>query len=372
MGEGLPSQSYDPGQAGALANAAAPRPGEPAAGSSWPGPGENPADPPGGSRRWGRWVLGGKIFVTLLTLGLLYHSVFAAPDTVAAWRALLATSLGGAGRGPVLWALALVPVNWGLEAWKWHRLARHLEPVTFGRSLRAVLVGLTLGFATPNRVGDYAGRILELKSRRVSALGAVFLGRYCQLVATVLAGGAGLLYFLLNFYLRGYPAAGLGAVASAALLGGLVLVPLYRSRLLLAALGVWRPLRRFRPALAIMPTYPARALHAVLALAGLRYAVFCTQFLLLLAAYGVRAPLGPGLAAVAGTFFLKSLVPSLNALADVGVRELSATHLFGLLGQPALPVLSASLSLWVINIALPSAAGLLLVPGLRVLRGRQW
>ena len=309
-----------------------------------------------------------KIGVTLLTLGLLYHSVFAAPDTAAAWRSLLATALGGAGRIPVLLALALVPLNWGLEAWKWHRLARHLEPVGFGRSLRAVLVGLTLGFATPNRVGDYAGRILELKSRRVHALGAVFLGRYCQLVATVLAGVAGLLYFGLTFYLAGYPAAKLGVAATALVIGAAVLVPLYRSRLLLALLGLWRPLRRFRPALAIMPSYPARALHAVLAISGLRYAVFCGQFLLLLRAYGVAAPTGPALAAVAGTFLLKSFVPSLNALADVGVRELSATHLFGLLGQPALPVLSASLSLWLINIALPSAAGLLLVPGLRVLR----
>ncbi len=315
-------------------------------------------------------MLLGKVLVTLLTLGLLYRSVFAAPDTAAAWRALLATTLSGAGRGPMLGALVLVPLNWGLEAWKWHRLARHLEPVSFGRSLRAVFVGLTLGFATPNRVGDYAGRILELKSRRVSAVGAVFLGRYCQLVATVLAGVTGLLYFLLTFYLTGYPAAKMGVTIASLMVCGLVLVPLYRSQLLVAALGVWRPLRRFRPALAIMPTYPARALHAVLAISGLRYAVFCAQFMLLLRAYGVGTALGPGLAAVAGTFLLKSLVPSLNALADVGVRELSATHLFGLLGQPVLPVLTASLSLWVINIALPSAAGLLLVPGLRVWRGR--
>ncbi|MDO7875649.1 lysylphosphatidylglycerol synthase domain-containing protein [Hymenobacter sp. ASUV-10] len=307
----------------------------------------------------------------LLTLALLYNSVFAEPDTARAWRKLLSTALSGAGRLPVLLALALVPLNWGLEAWKWHRLARHLEPVTFGRSFRAVMVGLTLGFATPNRVGDYAGRILELKSKRVRALGAVFLGRYCQLVVTVLGGVAGLLYFLLKFYVRGYPALGLGLVVLALLLSGAVLLPLYRSRLLVAALGLWRPLRRFRPALAVMPTYPVRALHAVLAIAGLRYGVFCGQFLLLLYAYGVGSPLGPGLAAVAGTFLLKSLVPSLNALADVGVRELSATHLFGLLGQPALPVLSASLSLWVLNIALPSAAGLLLVPGVRVLRQKR-
>ena len=293
-----------------------------------------------------------------------------APDTAAAWRQLLAGSLRGPGRLPVLAALALVPLNWGLEAAKWQRLAWHLQPGhSYWRSLRAVLLGLTLGFATPNRVGDYAARILELPGRRrVAAVGAVFLGRYAQLVATVLAGGAGLLYFVLKFYLPGYPAAQVGVVAAAALAGGLALLPYYRSGVLVAALGLVRPLRRFRRQLAIMPTYPAGTLHAVLALSGLRYAVFCGQFLPLLAAYGVRAPLGPAVAAVAGTFLFKSLVPSLNALADVGVRELTATHLFGLLGQPALPVLSASLSLWVINIALPSALGLLWLPGLRVRR----
>ena len=80
-------------------------------------------------------------------------------------------------------------------------------------------------------------------------------------------------------------------------------------------------------------------IHAVLALSGLRYVVFCAQFGLLLKAYGAQAALAPGAAAVAGTFLLKSLVPSLNALADVGVRELSATHLFGLLALPILVIL---------------------------------
>ncbi|WP_045686960.1 YbhN family protein [Hymenobacter sp. AT01-02] len=319
-------------------------------------------------RRW--LVVGGKLVVTLLTLGLLWHSVFQDADTAAAWRELLARTLSGEGRGPVLLALALVPVNWGVEAWKWWRLARHLEPVSFARSFRAVLVGLTLGFVTPNRVGDYAGRIIELKSRRLDALGAVFLGRYCQLVVTVLAGTIGLLYFLLRFYLRGYPATALGLVVATLLIHAGVLLPLYRSRILVAAVTAVRPLRRFRRFLTIMPTYPARALHAVLLLSGLRYAVFCTQFGLLLWAYGSRASVGPGAAAIASTFLLKSLVPSLNALADVGVRELSATHLFGLLGEPVLPVLSASLSLWVLNIALPSATGLAFVLRLRVFRKR--
>ena len=337
-----------------------------------PDPLQNYAQKPDTAGQRRNWlVLAGKLLVTLLTLGLLYYSVFADAATAAAWRQLLTASLTGAGRGPVLAALALVPVNWGLEAWKWWRLARHLEPVSFRRSYRAVLVGLTLGFVTPNRVGDYAGRIIELKSRRLDALGAVFLGRYCQLIATVVAGSVGLAYFLLRFYLVGYPATQVGVVAAVLLLNAAVLLPYYRSRLLLAALGLVRPLRRFRRFLAIMPSYSTRALTIVLAIAGLRYLVFCAQFGLLLVAYGARPGVGEGLAAIAGTFLFKSLVPSLNALADVGVRELSATHLFGLLGQPVLPVLSASLSLWVVNIALPSAVGLLFVLRVKVFRKKK-
>ena len=321
--------------------------------------------------RWAGWVVAAKLGITLLTLGLLWHSLVDNEATAAAWRGLLARSLGGQGRGLVVLALLLVPLNWGLEAWKWWRLARHLEPVSFRRSFRAVLVGLTLGFVTPNRVGDYAGRIMELKSRRLDALGAVFLGRYCQLVATVAAGTLGLLYFLLRFYLVGYPAAQIGVVVLTMVINLAVLLPLYHSELLVAAVQAIRPLRRFSRYLAVMPTYPARLLTDVLLISGLRYLVFGVQFGLLLLAYGVQTAVGPAAAAVAGTFLLKSLVPSLNALADVGVRELSATHLFGLLGQPALPVLSASLSLWVLNIAVPSAVGLVFVLRLKVRRQRR-
>ena len=275
----------------------------------------------------------------------------------------------------MLVALALVPLNWGLEAWKWHRLARHLgSSQRFGRSLKAVVLGLTLGFATPNRVGDYAARLLLLPGRRrLAGAAAVFVGRYAQLVVTVLAGAAGLLFFGLKFYVAS-GAARAGLALATGLLMGAALLPLYRARPLSAALlgrGSWlarrgRRGRRWVRYLAALPAYSAADLHAVLALSAARYAVFCLQFGLLLTAYGVRAAPGPALAAVAGTFLLKSLVPSLNALADVGARELSATLLFGLLGQPALPVLSASLSLWVLNIALPSALGLFLLPGLRL------
>nr|GFD12459.1 hypothetical protein [Tanacetum cinerariifolium] len=68
----------------------------------------DPGGPPRPPARGKAWVTLGKIGITLLTLGLLYHSVFAAPDTAQAWRRLVAATLSGAGRGPVLAALALL------------------------------------------------------------------------------------------------------------------------------------------------------------------------------------------------------------------------------------------------------------------------
>lgn len=329
-----------------------------------------------GARRW--FGVAAKALILGLTLAALYAAVLGAPAVGAAWRALVARTLAD---GPARWLLAaaaaLVPVNWGLEARKWQVLARRVEPLGFGAALRAVVLGLTLGFSTPNRVGDYAARVLLLRSRRrLDALGAVFLGRFAQLVVTVGVGSVGAGYFLLTYHLRGFPLVQAGAVVGLVGVNAALLAALFLGGSVAAALAGlpaarrWPVVGRWTRAATILGAYSGRELGVVLAWSGVRYAVFTAQFGLLLAAFGVSCGVGEGALAVAGTFLLKSLVPSLSALTDVGVRELSAVHFFGLLGQPALPVLSASLCLWLLNIAAPSAAGLVLVPRLRLWIGR--
>ena len=325
-----------------------------------------------GARRW--LGLAAKVLILGLTLAALYAAVLDAPAVGAAWRGLVARTLSD---GPARWLLAaaalLVPVNWGLEARKWQALARRVEPLSYGAALRAVVLGLTLGFSTPNRVGDYAARVLLLRSRhRLDALGAVFLGRFAQLVVTVAVGSGGAGYFLVTYHLRGFPLVQAGAVVGLIGVNATLLMALFFGGRMAAALAGlpgphrWPVVARWTRAATILGAYSGRELAEVLAWSGARYAVFTGQFGLLLAAFGVDCSVGEGLLAVTGTFLLKSLVPSLSALTDVGARELSAVHFFGLLGQPALPVLSASLCLWLLNIAAPSAAGLVLVPRLRL------
>ncbi|GAB3812761.1 hypothetical protein GCM10028895_04140 [Pontibacter rugosus] len=265
----------------------------------------------------------------------------------------------------------LIPVNWGFEARKWQLLGQKLEPISFLRAYRSVMVGLTLGFITPNRLGDYAGRVLELKSRqRLEAIGAIFIGRFCQLVATVLAGSGGLLYFILVFGWRSYPGVAMSLVALLVALCCLMLLLLYNAKAMVAVVAAIKPFRSFVPYLAIMGSYNSVEMTRLLWLSLGRYAVFLMQFVMLLVLFEVRLTPLQYISGVSGTFFLKSVVPSVSLLSDLGVRELSAMYLFGLLGQERLQVLSASLSLWLLNIAVPSAVGLLFVLRLRLNRKR--
>ncbi len=304
----------------------------------------------------------GKAMVLLLTLFFLYQQIFSGPDTLLSWATIWQEAFASPVRYLLLLTALLIPVNWGFEARKWQLLGSKVERMSFKKAYRAVMVGLTLGFITPNRIGDYAGRVLVLKSQqRLEAIGAIFIGRFSQLVATVLVGAGGLFYFLVQFYWTLYPAACLSLLVVLLALSGAMLLLLYNARAMVALVAAVRPLRKVVRYVAVMNRYSTREVTRLLWLSLGRYMVFLTQFVLLLYMFKVRLPLVQYLSGVSGTFFLKSMAPSVTLLSDLGVRELSAMFLFGLLGQDRLQVLSASLSLWLLNIAVPSALGLVFV-----------
>jgi uncharacterized membrane protein YbhN (UPF0104 family) len=312
-------------------------------------------------------LVAGKFVVVLLTLYFLYLAVFAAPDTLLSWRGILQSARRSDYTFLLVLSALLIPANWGLEAWKWQLLGQKLEKISYLRAFRAVMVGLTLGFITPNRLGDYAGRVLELKSKeRLEGIGAVFIGRFCQLVATVLVGSLGLLYFALLLYWSDYPAICLSVFFLLLVVNVAMLLLLFNARAMVALVAAVGPLRKLAKYVAIMGRYTFGEMHQVLVLSLVRYFVFLLQFVLLLILFEVRLSPAEYISGISTSFILKSVVPSVSLLSDLGVRELSAMYVFGLLGQERLQVLSASLSLWLLNIVVPSAVGLFFVLRLRL------
>jgi hypothetical protein len=88
----------------------------------------------------------------------------------------------------------LMFVNWSLEALKWKISVQHVQPVSFFRSLKAIFSGVSFSVTTPNRTGEYLGRVLYMDDgNRLRAISLTILGSMSQLIITVLFGVGGLL-----------------------------------------------------------------------------------------------------------------------------------------------------------------------------------
>ncbi|WP_026462796.1 lysylphosphatidylglycerol synthase domain-containing protein [Adhaeribacter aquaticus] len=311
-------------------------------------------------------LLLGKGFIVFSVFFYLYEGVFVKGTIPESWVNDLWTAFRNGESWLIAAAAGLILINWGLEALKWQKLAGKVEAITLLKAFRAVLTGIALGFVTPNRVGDYAGRILELQSqKRLEAVGAVFLGRFCQLLITLTAGSIGVFYFFLREHHLNLNLIA-GFVCSLIVVNASFYLPLFRPAIILNFVSHLPFIKQVAPYISILASYSVAEIKTLLVLSFFRYTVFVAQFMLLLFAFGVEAQPWQMALAVSGTFLLKSIVPSLTALTDLGMRELSALYFFGLLNQANVLVLSASLSLWFLNIGLPSLTGLLFVWGLKL------
>ncbi|HEX3769166.1 MAG TPA: hypothetical protein VHT72_12360, partial [Puia sp.] len=58
----------------------------------------------------------------------------------------------------------LMVINWSLETAKWKIALMPIQTVSFFRALKAILAGTCIASFTPNRVGEYLGRMLFVDS----------------------------------------------------------------------------------------------------------------------------------------------------------------------------------------------------------------
>ncbi|HMN04985.1 MAG TPA: lysylphosphatidylglycerol synthase domain-containing protein [Flavobacteriales bacterium] len=307
--------------------------------------------------RWGIFIAAGTF---------LYLRLFADQSTQAVW--------GGMGRAlkdapgwfwPVM--VVLIVLNWGLESAKWRWLVGHLEPIGRLRAFAATLTGTAIGLVTPNRTGEFAGRVLFLApGHRWQGAFATWLGSIAQFVTTVIMGGLALVPWWLMSpgmdAVRPSWGVAMGAVAAMVAAGALSLF--FRPGLLRRLLSRVPLLRRLEEPAGVLEGYTAKELAAVLGMSMARYAVFWVQYALFLSVYaGVEGM--AGLVVVPVIYLIVTLVPTM-LLSELGVRGTVAVALLSPWGvDPGLALL-ASFGVWGINLALPAVAGSLIMLSARI------
>ena len=82
-----------------------------------------------------------------------------------------------------------MPVNWGLETEKWRRLLRPELVLSFRRARAGIFTGISVSLFTPNRIGEYGGRLLLIPAAKSwLGLAATLIGNMAQWVVLLLGG----------------------------------------------------------------------------------------------------------------------------------------------------------------------------------------
>ncbi len=237
--------------------------------------------------------------------------------------------------------LFLMPVNWMLETWKWKLAAGQQVKMSFANAMRGVLAGVTTGTATPNRIGEFAGRIfMEKEEDRVPLLFLSFVCSFCQVVITFFAGITGMLLLEDN-----------------ARLSQREMIFIYCTGFIFCCVPLLLP---FLPAKLKEKTkqlrkFPLPVFTKIFFLSAVRYAVYVFQFMLLVHLMKPEMFTLETLGSIMVTYLVVTLVPSL-AFTEVLIRGSIAGLIFSAAGFDRIGFFVAVL-LWLINVAVPSLAG---------------
>ncbi len=295
-----------------------------------------------------------KLGFGLLFFGFIYIELAQEENLRARWQHLQLRWTGVSVKYFLL-ALMFMPLNIGLEAQKWRRLMVPMVTFKAFLGIRAICTGLTVSLFTPNRIGEFAGRILYLQGRyRVAGIFATFIGSLAQYIV----------YWLVAVLALYWGSAGLPWLTSWRLVlvllgssGVIILLTFYfgANRILFwLRQKKWKaPFMRF---LVISGRYPRKILLTVLLLACCRFLIFCVQLYALMLFVGFPVNHHLAFSLIPLLFIAQTLIPSF-VLTDLGVRGGLALFLFEPWAGSAMLALLPSYMLWLINIIFPSFLG---------------
>ena len=299
----------------------------------------------------------------------IYKQVMRQPELEASWLKIR-QSFQSSQLFYLVFAVLLIPVNWGLEAWKWKLSVKHIFPISFLQAFKAVLSGVSFSVTMPNRIGEYIGRMMYLpEGNRLKTISVTLVGSFAQLLVTISFGISGLV-FLKDDLVRGFQDF---TIWYQFILYGLILI---EAVVLLIYFNVggtvylfkkWIKAHRYEYLVEALKYFHLRMLTRILFISIIRYLVFITQYVLVFYLFEVNVPVFTIVMVMGVVFLAMSVIPSVT-LVEIGLRGEISIMLMGLFSGNKLGIGFSSITVWFINLILPAIAGSLLILNLRIFK----
>lgn len=296
----------------------------------------------------------------------IYRQIKNQTDLAQAWSRIRQSL-----NSQMLWNLfaviALMIVNWSIEAVKWKLSVKRIQQVSFLRAFKAILSGVSFSVSTPNRMGEYLGRILYMdEGNRLKTVSITILGSISQLIITLLMGCIGLLILLPKIETTGMLSSPWDNVLLYGVLATLVVLTLVYFRLSWFVKWIDRlpGSNRYGHLFRALEDFDTSLLFQLLFLSTLRFFVFIIQYYLLFRLFDVNVTWWQGFWATSVSFLVLAIIPTF-AIAELGLRGKVTLSLLGLFSTNGLGITIAAGSIWFINLVIPAIVGSLLILGIK-------
>jgi len=320
------------------------------------------------------YVLGPLVFILLCIS--IYRQIQEQPN----WKdSLLQLQKGfnSSSAWMLLLAFLLMFLNWGFEARKWQLAMKKLQTISFWQSYKAIFTGITMASFTPNRTGEYVGRILYVDDgKRLQAIPVTIICSMAQLQVTLYTGIVAMLTLqdvlvkLLawdRIFLLFSRALVLFAIAGAILLTLIY----FRIGWFVKKLHKWRRMNRIIRYVEIVEQLNATILLRILSLSVCRYLVFVLQYYLIFQVFEVKLSWSECLMCISILFLLLAIIPSFTFLTDLGIRWKAGIEIVSIFSANTVGIFATAFTVWAFNLIIPALIGSLLILGIRIYKNKE-
>lgn len=277
----------------------------------------------------------------------------------------------------IFWTVILLSfVNWGIEAKKWQLVSKKVQRLNYFVAFKAVLSGVTLSLNTPNRIGEYGGRILYIsEGNRIKAISLSIAGSISQLIITLLMGCGGLVFILLTKQSGPEPIMGLSffwikiLLFISAFASVFLIIVYFRLSWLIKIIEKIPPVVKYAHYISVLEDFHAKELLRLLFLSFFRFMVFVIQYILLLQVLKVELTWIEGFWIISILFLVLAIVPSF-AIADLGIRGKFSIELLSLYSANTIGIIGTTFGIWFINLFIPAIAGSILILSVKIFKER--
>lgn len=269
----------------------------------------------------------------------------------------------------LLFVILLMLLNWSVETFKWQFMIKKIIPLKFKTSLKAVLSGVAVSVATPNRMGEFGGRIFFLPTHsRIKGILITLLGSFSKYALTLFAGSVAFVAFVVFYNKQLVPKGYFYSLfAFLVLLNTIVFSLFFFSKHIAYQLNKTFKKKKFSKYFLVFKLFSTKELFTILLFSLFRIIIYSFQFYILLILFDIKLPILQGFLLISLIFFINTILPSI-AWTEVFVRTSVAIYIGSFLNINEINISYSTSVLWLINIVIPAILGIIYVQSIKIFK----